>query len=74
MNDHRNEFDKLISEETKRASARFIEKIKSGKLRKRTVPNYSTLNFSEEKALESFNQIIQDKVFEDAIFETYGKF
>lgn len=74
MNNDCNEFSMLISEETKQASARFIEKIKSGKLRKRTVPNHSTLKFSEEKALERFKIIVQDKSFEQAISETYGKF
>ncbi|UML78934.1 hypothetical protein [Leptospira kirschneri] len=73
MNDHRNEFDALISEETRRASARFIERIQNGTLKKRTAPNDSSLGFSNEKALERFNQIVQDKAFEDAIFETYGK-
>ncbi|EMK02829.1 hypothetical protein LEP1GSC166_1859 [Leptospira kirschneri] len=38
------------------------------------MPNYSTLGFSEDKALERFDSIVKDKVFEEAIFETYGKF
>ncbi|EMO57047.1 hypothetical protein LEP1GSC161_0269 [Leptospira santarosai str. CBC1416] len=73
MNEYQDKFDRLISEETKQASARFIEKIKSRELRKRVMPN-SVTEFSEEKALKNFNLIVQDKTFEDAIFETYGKF
>ncbi|EMO20698.1 hypothetical protein LEP1GSC168_0014 [Leptospira santarosai str. HAI134] len=73
MNEYQDRLDRLISEETKQASARFIEEIKSGKLRKRTIPN-SAPEFSNEDALERFNLIVQDRAFEDAIFETYGKF
>ncbi|MCL8268669.1 hypothetical protein [Leptospira weilii] len=73
MNDNRNEFDTLISEETRRASAKFIERIQNGTLKKRTASNDSSLDFSEKKALERFNLIVQDRAFEDAFFKTYGK-
>ena len=66
------EFLNTVSEETKRAADKFIERIKNGLITKRTLPNIAE-DFDIDKASKRFSSFVTSKHFENIVKNAYRK-